>query len=67
MTTLDVKGMTCGHCVKAVTNAVHEVDSQAKVDVDLASGTVQVDSGAPPDRIEQAIVEAGYEAKARAA
>jgi copper chaperone len=66
MTTLDVKGMTCGHCVKAVTNAVHEVDSQAKVDVDLASGTVQVDSKAPPGRIEQAIVEAGYEAKTRA-
>lgn len=67
MSTFDVKGMTCGHCVKAVTNAVREVDAQAKVEVDLAGGTVQVDSTMPAAAIEQAIVQAGYEAKARAA
>lgn len=64
MTTFDVKGMTCGHCVKAVSQAVHEVDAQAKIDVDLDSGKVQVDSTMPAPAIERAIAEAGYEAKA---
>ncbi|MDT3679216.1 MAG: cation transporter [Burkholderiaceae bacterium] len=63
MTTFDVKGMTCGHCVKAVTQAVHEVDAQAKVEIDLAAGKVQVDSTMPAPAIERAIAEAGYEAK----
>lgn len=64
MTTFAVKGMTCGHCVKAVTRAVHDVDAQAKVEVDLDSGKVQVDSTMPAAAIERAIAEAGYEAKA---
>ncbi|MCD6735005.1 MAG: cation transporter [Burkholderiaceae bacterium] len=64
MTTFAVKGMTCGHCVKAVTRAVHDVDAQAKVEVDLDSGKVQVDSTMPAPAIERAIAEAGYEAKA---
>ncbi len=67
MTTLDVKGMTCGHCVNAVTKAVHEIDSQAKVQVDLAGAKVEVDSTMPPERLERAIADAGYEAKARPA
>ncbi|HEY0877067.1 MAG TPA: cation transporter [Zeimonas sp.] len=66
MTTFDVKGMTCGHCVKAVTSAVQGIDAQAKVDVDLARGTIRVESTLPPASVEQAIEEAGYEAKARA-
>jgi len=67
MNTFDVKGMTCGHCIQAVTKAVREVDAQATVDVDLASGKVQVDSTMPASAIERAIAEAGYEAKVRAA
>lgn len=65
MTTFDVKGMTCGHCVQAVTNAVHEIDPQARVDVDLASATVRVESTQPAASIEQAIEAVGYETKAR--
>ncbi|MCD6674604.1 MAG: cation transporter [Burkholderiaceae bacterium] len=64
MTTYDVKGMTCGHCVRAVTAAVQQVDAQARVEVDLAAGKVQVDSTMPAPAIERAIAEAGYEAKA---
>ncbi|HLT25842.1 MAG TPA: cation transporter [Zeimonas sp.] len=67
MTTFDVKGMTCGHCAQAVTKAVREIDAQARVEVDLASGTVRVESTRPPASIEQAIEEAGYEARLRAA
>ena len=38
---LNVQGMTCGHCERAVTNAVKSVDPQATVKVDLATGKVE--------------------------
>jgi copper chaperone len=57
---LKVEGMSCGHCVKSVTNAVQEVDRTAKVNVDLAGKTVQVESSAGLDAIKDAISEAGY-------
>lgn len=60
MYTLQVEKMSCGHCVNAVTKAVQAVDGQAKVQVDLAQKTVQVDSSSPVDRITAAIVVAGY-------
>lgn len=63
MPSFDVRGMSCGHCVKAVTTSIHEIDPTAKVDVDLASGRVEVDSSRPVDAIAKAIVDAGYEAK----
>jgi copper chaperone len=56
-----VKGMTCGHCVKAVTNAVKEVDASAEVKIDLEAGRVQVNSTLASDRLSAAITEAGYE------
>lgn len=66
MRIFDVKGMTCGHCVKAVTNAVHDVDADARVDIDLASGTVRVESKMSAASIGKAIEEAGYETMERA-
>ncbi|HWS74967.1 MAG TPA: cation transporter, partial [Quisquiliibacterium sp.] len=42
MLELNVGGMTCNHCVMAVTRAVKELDPAAEVKVDLASGRVQV-------------------------
>lgn len=63
MPSFDVRGMSCGHCVRAVTTSIHEIDPTAKVDVDLATGRVEVESTTPADAIARAIVEAGYEAK----
>lgn len=60
MALFKVNGMTCGHCVKAVENAVHEAAPQATVAVDLAAGTVRTD-GIAPDAARAAIAEAGYE------
>lgn len=54
-----VEGMSCGHCVKAVTKAVESVEPGAKVDIDLASGQVNVASG-QTQAISAAIEEAGY-------
>ena len=64
MLTLNIKGMTCGHCVKAVTRAIQEVDPQAKVSIDLADGRADIETGADAVAIGAAIVEAGYEVEA---
>jgi copper chaperone len=59
--TYTVEGMTCGHCVNAVTEEVEKVDGVSSVDVDLDTKTVTV-SGDPLDdaAIAAAIDEAGY-------
>jgi copper chaperone len=58
---LVVKGMSCGHCVRAVTNAVTAIDPQAQVQVDLPSGQVDVTTLASMDAVKAAIAEEGYE------
>lgn len=55
-----VNSMSCGHCVKAVTQAVQNVDPQAKVDVDLGSHTVRVETAREEKAIVSALTEAGY-------
>lgn len=57
---LKVEGMSCGHCVNAVTKSVQAVDASAKVDVDLSQQKVTVASSAPLDAIKAAVVDAGY-------
>ena len=59
-----VTGMTCGHCVRAVTAAIANRDAQAAVRVDLATGRVEVDSEVPRTDLAAAIVEEGYEVAA---
>lgn len=59
-----VQGMTCGHCSRAVTQAVQALDAQAQVNVDLAGKQVSVESELPAQRILAAIREEGYEAQA---
>ena len=60
----DVKGMTCGHCDRAVVHAVREVDTDAVVKVDLSTGRVDVESEKSRDAIANAIREEGYEVAA---
>lgn len=61
--TYTVIGMTCGHCVQAVTKELSELEGVVAVDVDLAAGTAAVESTAPLDHdaVAAAIDEAGYE------
>ena len=56
-----VQGMTCGHCERAVTQAIRELDPQAEVKIDRASGQVQVQSGQPREALARAIAEEGYQ------
>ena len=61
--TYTVTGMTCGHCVSAVTEEVSLVSGVTAVDVDLDSGGLTVTSEAPVDEsaVRAAVEEAGYE------
>jgi copper chaperone len=61
--TYTVVGMTCGHCVSAVTEEVTAVPGVTAVDVDLDSGRLTVTSEAPVDdhAVRAAVDEAGYQ------
>ncbi len=61
--TFQVSGMTCGHCVGAVTAELTKLAGVTNVTVDLATGRVTVDSDLPlaPADVAEAIDEAGYE------
>lgn len=56
----DVQGMTCGHCEKAVTQALQRIDPQAGVQIDRANNRVTVDSSVDKTALQAAIQEEGY-------
>jgi copper chaperone CopZ len=58
-----VTGMTCQHCVNAVSDELKALPGVTDVNVDLASGQVTVASDAPlaPDTVAAAVDEAGYQ------
>lgn len=58
--TFNVTGMTCGHCEKAVTRAIKQVDPQAEVKIDRSQNLVEVQSQQPRETLAQAIAEEGY-------
>ena len=58
--TFTVTGMTCGHCEKAVTRAVKQLDPQAEVKIDRPANQVEVQSEQPRDQLAKAIAEEGY-------
>jgi copper chaperone CopZ len=62
-TTINVSGMTCGHCVSAVTMEVSLLASVTEVEVNLEAGQVTITSNAAldPTQLATAIDEAGYE------
>ena len=61
--TYTVAGMTCEHCVRAVTDELTKLDGVEAVDIDLATGRVEVRSGQPLEEatVAAAVDEAGYE------
>ncbi|MGQ9367488.1 heavy-metal-associated domain-containing protein [Azospirillum sp. ST 5-10] len=61
-----VDGMTCGGCARSVTNAIVKLAPQARVDVDLPSGTVAVD-GASDEVVRKAVESAGFDFHGKAA
>lgn len=61
--TYTVKGMTCDHCARSVTEEVSKVAGAINVTVDLKAGQVTVTSTGPVDEqaVAEAVEEAGYE------
>lgn len=62
MIELTLPAINCGHCVKAVTQAVQALDPGATVQVDIASKRVQIESTLPREQLEAALREEGYPA-----
>lgn len=57
-----VPGMSCSHCVTAVTDEVEQISGVESVTVDLTTKTVEVGGvGVSDDAVRDAILEAGYE------
>ena len=52
--------MSCGHCASTVTKTVKLVDPEARVEVDLTTKKVKVDSREDRQQIAEALSEAGY-------
>lgn len=64
---LNVKGMTCQHCVRTITAALQYLDPTARIEVDLDAGTVKVDGALARSDAQAAIETAGYTVVADAA
>ena len=62
ITTVNVTGMTCGHCASSVTSELQQLDGVTDVNVNLENGTVAITSTAVLDdyAITVAVEEAGY-------
>ena len=64
-TKLEVKGMTCGNCVRHVTDALREVTGVSRVDVDLVAGRATVEhEGVELAKLVAALDDAGYDGAA---
>jgi copper chaperone len=62
--TFTVTGMTCGHCEKAVTQAIRNLDPQATVQIDRAQNQVRVESAQSHEALAEAIADEGYRVQA---
>jgi len=60
MLSLKVSGMTCGGCINAVTRAIQSQDPDAKVQADLASQTVNLETALSAAQASQIITDAGF-------
>lgn len=60
MIELTLPDMTCGHCVRTVTETVRQVDAQARLEVDLPKHQVRIESSQPAALFTTALAEEGY-------
>ena len=60
MITFQIPAMSCGHCVRSITEAVLATDPAAQVQADLPNHSVQIHSSVPPEILAAALAAAGY-------
>jgi copper chaperone len=63
MPTLNIPNISCGHCARAVTEAIQELDPSAKVAVNTSERTAEIDSVADLGAIRAKLAERGYPAE----
>ncbi|WP_229732262.1 heavy-metal-associated domain-containing protein [Pseudomonas sp. N040] len=61
--TFKVEGMSCQHCVRAITGAIQALDGAAQVTVDLTAGQVEVGSTLDQGELLRLLDEQGYPAQ----
>lgn len=64
MTTINVEGMSCGHCEQTVDEALRSVEGVTDATVDREAERASVEGDADPDELVQAVEDAGYTAHA---
>lgn len=64
---LTLPDMTCGHCVKTVTQTAQRLDPTARVRADLATHRVTIDSSVAAEAMQAALAAQGYPARAAGA
>lgn len=62
MQTFKVEGMSCQHCVAAITRALQSQDRAAQVEVDLAAGVLRLNSDLPAEQVVRVLAEEDYAA-----
>ncbi|TFH75580.1 copper chaperone [Gammaproteobacteria bacterium LSUCC0112] len=60
MLQMTIPSMSCGHCVKSITETVQQLDANALVTADTTSKQVSVDASVPDEAVILALTEAGY-------
>lgn len=61
MVALKIDGMTCGHCVKAVSSALEQIPGVHAVRVDLERGQAEIDGSAELAQLIEAVRAEGYD------
>jgi copper chaperone len=63
---LKIRGMSCGHCARTVSQALEAVEGVKKAEVDLAGGQARIEyeeSQTTPDALVGAVMDEGYTAE----
>jgi copper chaperone CopZ len=61
VTTVQINGMSCAHCVRAVFTALGGVAGISRADVSIGQAVIEHDGSVTQDAIREAISIAGYE------
>lgn len=63
MVVLQVTGMSCGGCVSKITRAIQALDQQARIEVDLATGRVVVETSESAASLRELVQRLGFGAE----
>lgn len=65
-TTVNISGMTCGHCIASVTEELSSLEGVQNIDVALNKGgistaTITASQELDPEQVNEGVAEAGYQ------